>query len=297
MPGTFYNFEPLISLTVKASNLLQKWPLTYIHDMIHCRTSQEFLDSSSDLFNEFTLSRNVRPWDACQFVRVRGTDENFCFNATMYNELCRLYPKRLVKAVRGKLADLKSLLIDKTKFGDLSSNLKIVVLLRDPRGIMKSRYDVKWCQDECLDEAELCRNLESNLNEAQLLAQTHPDQVYLLRYEDLCLMPEKHVVSLFQFLGQPVSQVIKKYTVFHMSTQDSDQYGTRRKAKNQAFLWTKEMSISDIRRVEGRCQNFMTKAGYVAFPHDPQGTDAFQFLTSDTELWNYTETNEHWFLA
>lgn len=140
------------------------------------------------------------------------------------------------------------------------------------------------------------KTLESNFDEAHLLAQKYPDRIYFLRYEDLCLMPEKHVVSLFRFLGRSITRPIKKYTVLHMSTKDLDPHGTRRKAKVQALQWTKEMPISDIHRVESQCQGFMKKAGYIGFHHSSEWTDEYQFLAPDSTVWNYTESNQHWFL-
>ena len=57
-------------------------------------------------------------------------------------------------------------------------NLKIIILMRDPRGIMSSRTDHDWCgkKRHCNNVTELCQQMELDLSTAVSLKKIFPDQ-------------------------------------------------------------------------------------------------------------------------
>ena len=57
-----------------------------------------------------------------------------CFMPDYLNAVTALYPIKLMKTVRLRVSDTEQLLLDP------ELNLKVVVLVRDPRGVYASRY-------------------------------------------------------------------------------------------------------------------------------------------------------------
>ena len=56
--------------------------------------------------------------------------------------MCSLFPLQIMKTTRANLAVVSDLFTD-SKFKDL----KIVLIVRDPRAVMNARSQVKWCQE------------------------------------------------------------------------------------------------------------------------------------------------------
>eukprot|EP00095_Tigriopus_kingsejongensis_P005426 maker-scaffold576_size132709-snap-gene-0.19 protein:Tk05426 transcript:maker-scaffold576_size132709-snap-gene-0.19-mRNA-1 annotation:"hypothetical protein DAPPUDRAFT_53049" len=292
IPGTFYSFEPLITFGHFIPGANSTLKSNYLSDIFQCHFPQSYLDyhqsSTSNLtgtFNfwlplnnfkrmyqpigsdldtytrylalkgpsEYMFSQNFRVWEACQSVQNLGDDWNLCYNATLFNDLCQMYPVRLVKVIRGSVQEFSGML---SQF----ERLRIVFLARDPRGIVNSRRHVDWCEEDCMDLTSLCQGLDDNLDSIHALAQDFPSQIYFLRYEDLCLEPETHVTSLFSFLGHPVTAPIKKYILSHMTSSDKEMHGTRKVSKNRVFQWAQDLDVAKIRAIEGHCHSFMDKA-------------------------------------
>ena len=62
-----------------------------------------------------------------------------CSDPKFHQEKCLAAKQRLVKTVRLRLHQVAHLVP--------SLNLKIIVLHRDPRGVMNSRWNAKWCRE------------------------------------------------------------------------------------------------------------------------------------------------------
>ena len=72
-----------------------------------------------------------------------------------------------MKTVRLRVKDTEKLFLD-PEFG---SSLKLVVLVRDPRGVMNSRSSLTWCTNKvCSDPRNMCNNLESDILAAKKLS-------------------------------------------------------------------------------------------------------------------------------
>ena len=64
----------------------------------------------------------------------------------------------------------------------LFPNLRVVVLIRDPRGFMSSRAKIPWCaHPTCSDPDTACQHLEEDVNAANELKKEFPGRVHLVR--------------------------------------------------------------------------------------------------------------------
>ena len=87
-----------------------------------------------------------------------------CSILSFYSSTCHKFPIRLIKTVRFRVEDSEKLLLDP----DIGKNLKIIFLVRDPRGVMKSRSSqAKWCNfAECSNPDILCKNMQNDVSAA-----------------------------------------------------------------------------------------------------------------------------------
>ena len=81
---------------------------------------------------------------------------------------------RLIKTVRLRLSCIQDLIMAK--------HIKMIVLVRDPRGVMKSRENIEWCKyPACSDVFNLCQDLTNDLQAAFKIEHSLPNQIFLLR--------------------------------------------------------------------------------------------------------------------
>ena len=94
--------------------------------------------------------------------------------------------------------------------------VQVIVLVRDPRGVMNSRSTMEWCaKDQCADPVTVCRDLKSDVIAAFRLKEKYPDRIHLVRYEDLAVEPHEVSDDLLNFLDLPQSEAIDKYIEEH----------------------------------------------------------------------------------
>ena len=69
-------------------------------------------------------------------------------------------------------------------------NVKIIVLMRDPRAVRSSRNKIGWCNFKACNSAEvLCQHYEMDLEDAITLSRSHPENVIIVKYEELVTRP------------------------------------------------------------------------------------------------------------
>jgi hypothetical protein len=94
-----------------------------------------------------------------------------CYDSTYQRDKCLNAQVRFIKTVRLRGTRIEKLLKENV-------NLKIIILMRDPRGIMKSRTDHDWCgkKRHCNNVTELCQQMELDLATAVSLNKIFPGQ-------------------------------------------------------------------------------------------------------------------------
>ena len=111
---------------------------------------------------------NFRLWNACENIFVAGAA---CYMPELFYSTCPIFPIRVIKTVRFRVEGAKDLLNDP----ELNTTLKIVVLVRDPRGFMNSRWKRGWCKyDPCRNPTTACKDLYADVLAAYELKQKFP---------------------------------------------------------------------------------------------------------------------------
>ena len=160
------------------------------------------------------MSHNGQVWTAC----VLGPNRNTCSSSQFLEQACRRFPTLIMKIVRLRLNLTDSLLEE-------MPDLKVLYLVRDPRGVMNSRLgSVDWCSRsvDCIEPQRLCNDVISDLDAFEVLKKRYPDRVALVKYETLAKEPQTSFESLFHFAGLSYLQRIRTLVDRHTS-RDVDQ--------------------------------------------------------------------------
>ena len=134
-------------------------------------------------------------------------------------------------------------------------SLKIIHLVRDPRGILNSRlalHFVSHLAESKIDrEAKaLCHRMLFDIDEYSRLKNKYPNNIVQLRYEDIAILPEANANFLYQFtrgiaVPEQMTSFIKNIT--HAQNED-DIYGTGRKdSAATAYQWKTTLSAQNQR--------------------------------------------------
>ncbi|XP_077991615.1 carbohydrate sulfotransferase 3-like [Glandiceps talaboti] len=154
-------------------------------------------------------------------------------------------------------------------------NVKVIHLVRDPRGMASSRREFERIKDgnalndkfrlpEKLEEVitDDCIWLDTNYLSAKNADDTFKKNYMLVRYEDLADRPSEIVPKMYDFVGIPMHQVIK----------DKIEAPGQKLGNGQA--WRKKLNFDEVRRIQEICPDRVFKTfGYVKVENADQLTN------------------------
>ena len=270
-PGTFFYFEPLHyhSFHRQDENIIKSQDL--LESLFSCNFTQRtqgFLDHARDHPFLFNRQSPKRLWSSCS--SFKKPKENICLSQEYLNRVCPQYPIRLIKTVRMRVKETEELL--KTL-----ANLKIIVLVRDPRAVFNSRWSdaiSKWCKsDQCSDPETSCKDLENDIEDTKRLMKSYKGRIMLVRYEDLSLQTMSSLKSMLTFLELPWQARFQQYITSHTKQEKlvrskgrllkkSDPYTTTRNSTAAVVSWVTSLTKDDVSRIQTSCSAPMTMLGY-----------------------------------
>ena len=142
-PASFYNYEPLHQFgLVKVGQVSQQADsaLKLIQNLIKCDYQNDMNDwlVYQRVKANWCFAQNTRLWNRCNMGRQNISDfQTVCFHPKYVEQMCKLFPFQVIKTVRLHL-DLTESLVK-----DPSTNVKVLLLVRDPRAIIESRKHKK----------------------------------------------------------------------------------------------------------------------------------------------------------
>ncbi|KAI9558779.1 hypothetical protein GHT06_015568 [Daphnia sinensis] len=244
LPDVFYSYEPMAYFETNNGSKTE-----LIRSLFQCQFPAGYLSyiNGVEVPRRKFMILNKRVWGACRHNRT------LCNQPEFVGQQCSTSNIHLMKTVRLRVKELSPLLITDPAF----TNWKIIYLVRDPRGVMSSRNNLQWCVRDpaCNDAGRLCSEVNEDLEELNRLQNLFPNQLYLLKFEDLSANVETETKKLFQFLNMPFSRSVKDYLARHtQSNPPVHRPGeTFRESKSVASAWKTKMSMDRIANITGVC--------------------------------------------
>lgn len=200
-------------------------------------------------------------------------------NLTLAAESCREKRHVAIKTVRiPEVSDLKALIEDPRL------NLKVIQLVRDPRGILSSRIETfrdtyrLWRiwratgrKPYNLDLTPFTTVCDDFLNSVSTGLSRPPwlrGRYMLLRYEDVARNPLQKIKEVYEFLGLSMEKNVVDW--IHNNTRGNNdasvkhKYGTLRDSAANAESWRLKLSHDIVDYTQTVCQHILDELGYKA---------------------------------
>ncbi|XP_044262215.1 uncharacterized protein LOC123009763 isoform X2 [Tribolium madens] len=168
VPGNYYHYEPLLDygiVQIRGPPYAES-ALTNLKKLLNCDYSnmENYLDFGKD--HTYLFIHNRRLWNLCEAF------PQFCFNSRFLTQLCQVFPFQSMKTVRIRLRLVEELLKD-TKL-----NVKVLLLVRDPRGTLQSRKHRDWCPGapDCDKPNLVCADMVADYSAAIQMKKLYPDR-------------------------------------------------------------------------------------------------------------------------
>lgn len=208
MPGNYYHYEPLLNFDIIQIRgpPHEKTALENLKKLLKCNYTgmEDYLEYGQT--HKYLFTHNSRLWSQCQMF------PNFCFKPKFLEPFCSLFPLQSMKVVRLRMRIAANLLQDsrwdkknqekslklhrfsktlcnRKKLSNFhaifslsifhhpfSLNVRIVLLIRDPRGALQSRKHRVWCpgNPDCDNPNLLCKDMVDDYKSAVELAKKFP---------------------------------------------------------------------------------------------------------------------------
>ena len=258
---TFYTFEPFHYMTrhsrIDGANITTAYSM--INSLYDCDFSQNSFYVKWINKNKHLIRWNKFLWSICKFR------SDTCYSDTSLRDVCQRSRYNVIKVVRLRMKHLEAL------WNQISSkNVKIVYLVRDPRGIYNSRKRMDWCikANDCSTIDSICSQMREDLIYYDRLKKIIGDRLIMLRYEDLTLDPVNQTKSLFANLSLDYSSSVSRFLHTHtksnsMSSQNHNPYSTYRTDSNStAYFWMKDLNASEILLAGKVCNDVLQQLNY-----------------------------------
>jgi len=189
---------------------------------------------------------------------------SFCWKPAFLNKFCPLFPFQSIKTVRLRLNLTRQFIEDK------SLNVRVLLLVRDPRGTIQSRKHRTWCpgNPDCEDPKLLCRDLVDDYHSFQVLKSEFPDRYMTFRYEDFSMNPVENTQKVFNFFGLSVHSTVTAFLDSHTKTNKGGVSSTFRDSKSAPFKWREQLTMQEVRKIQDSCKEAMQLWGYARVEED-----------------------------
>eukprot|EP00093_Oithona_nana_P008835 08835.XXX_242342_243458_1 [CDS] Oithona nana genome sequencing. len=263
-PQTYYSYEPehyLSNPENKWKNFGQEDALKLVGNIFQCNFNGKFMKGYLRHVKEMWNLALHSPYmvDNCH-IKPKCLDDK-----TLHFKLCSNSTMNLIKSVRLRSETINILL-------EKYPNLMIIMLVRDPRGVMNSRLSANWCGNKphCLDTS-YCNDLFADTEMALRLTHMYPGRIRIVRYEDLVANRTSVLTHTLQTLGFNVTlQRIENFFIELESSTDfienEEHQGAlyyKRKPMDVATKWMHQLPEETVEAIEIKCLQSMKLLGYL----------------------------------
>ncbi|XP_045185357.1 carbohydrate sulfotransferase 1-like [Mercenaria mercenaria] len=261
IPGSFYLYEPI-------RNLLYTFEMKVDGTFSDLNRNPRWHNKTQEM--EVSL-QEINCWVSCNLSsvclpiqlendstpNVHGCCGREAFNSCLKAEeaYCENASVKVMKFIRLRMRSLIILL-------QSHANMKVIHLVRDPRGIMSSSVFIRSTSQ---DVHKHCYNLLDDLKHSKKILLQYPERLLIVNYENLADYPIRTAREMFQFAGFNLSTKIKDY-IKRQTSADRDYciYCTKRKNSSAtAMKWRTQLSANSARFIYNACGRTNKVLGYL----------------------------------
>ncbi|XP_061177766.1 carbohydrate sulfotransferase 4-like [Saccostrea echinata] len=178
----------------------------------------------------------------------------------MVQAICHHSNAIIVKTIRLSMEFVPRLLL---KFPDL----RIIHLLRDPRGTMDSRKRGGYLRKIKISSSAkwLCERIQTDVEYSKVLQRRFPNRIITVLYEELAENPIDMSNKLYRNLNLEFSDSFDEWIFNHTSAGNPNDsfYGTiRSNSTLTSQSWRKRLKLRDVRLIEDECKDVLNLLGF-----------------------------------
>ncbi|XP_059089657.1 uncharacterized protein LOC131885590 isoform X1 [Tigriopus californicus] len=184
---------------------------------------------------------------------LRNSD---CFDQGYLQHQCQNYNIQVMRILRLRLHHLEELLKDR------GMDMRVLFLIRDPRGTLQSRMDtIKSCAQflSCHCSTTLCRHLSDDWTSFRSLRAQFPGHVWAIRFEDLHGNREDTMRKLLTFLDLEMDLSTRMSILSKIFTSQNNKIDPF----ESALDWRKQLSGMNASAIDKNCRSKMSPMGYL----------------------------------
>ena len=225
-------------------------------------------------FRTHSVQRIMKSWlDRNVFCQITNQFPG-CIHGQTYpidkaEKHCKQTHTHVIKVIRiASLSQLQSF---------LKQGVKVLHLIRDPRGVMNSRFRIQKQQYANFTHhaAKYCDTAVTDMKYIREQERSNPTlirQMYqVVRYEDLAADPIKGMRSLYKFMDVSPDENVRKWAKSQATPakttggQKENVYQTwRRNPKATSTKWRDSIKYSSVLQIQKVCEEFFSNFGYHA---------------------------------
>ncbi|KAK8746971.1 hypothetical protein OTU49_016926 [Cherax quadricarinatus] len=258
-PNSVLFFEPLSSQKKNPCARDGSCVASFLTRLFKCTFDQNFENWLKGkglflkYFNPTTRQCIERPWEG----------GSACRHKLHLNVMCKNASVRIVKVIRSRLPWLVNLL------NNTSLNVKIIHLIRDPRGSLNSMQRLNWNSKPSLR----CGNLEDDMREYNKLLKKYPTKVKMINLEMFSVDPYSTTSDIHKFLyGSPgleerTLQYLKEHTRARKTLFFVDNMDTHKNSSREYQAWRWRITSQLLRETEEElaCSYVINELGHAMF--------------------------------
>lgn len=253
-PGTFYHYEPLLDFGIKQIRHGEEaaQAVRNLRHLLNCEYGEMEHYLRYGPSHPWLFSHNKFLWGRCK------TSSDLCWKPEFLSPFCSLFPFQSLKTVRLRLNLTEELLEDK-KLG-----VRLLYLVRDPRGTLQSRRHREWCpgKKDCDDPETLCEDLIRDYITATVFRRKFPESFRAVRYEDISFNVFNETKELLDFFRLDFHPDIQKFLQTHTGRNKGGVSSTFRDSKAAPVHWQKDLAWEEVQRIQGVCEKALRLWGY-----------------------------------
>ncbi|CAH1634967.1 unnamed protein product [Spodoptera littoralis] len=172
--------------------------------------------------------------------------------------MCKLFPFQSMKLVRLRLRLVDEILNDK------ELNVKVILLMRDPRGLMQSRRHRRFCElsSDCWEPSLVCADMLSDYVAARSIMQRYPGRLLVIRFEDLALKPDVTTQQILDFMRVDGRKAFDEFLKSHTNMEVAGVHSTFKVTRNIPFKWKYTLDYNYVEDLQIACKEAMRLWGY-----------------------------------
>ncbi|CAH1801736.1 unnamed protein product [Owenia fusiformis] len=177
---------------------------------------------------------------------------DYCIESVL--ALCKSRSVVLAKVVRGSMEGLSRYL----HTINYTNNVKVLHLLRDPRGEINSRVNTVWTEFSNFTKnkqyqtiSDICKRIQKDITIRHELEKKYPDIFMQVLYEDLAENANKTMGSILKFIDLPYFPYVQKMLILKSIN-----------SSGLAYNWKGMLDKKLMEEIDKRCSEVYMELGY-----------------------------------